>query len=448
IIKYTQNKILLPEYDVFEERRHYLPGNENSLKVIDFKGLKIGFTICEDAWVDEEITGPRGYETDAVSVLCNKGADLIINIAASPYSRNKISLRQRLFQKLSQKHNIVFIYVNQAGANDDLIFDGSSAVYKNGRLLLQAESFKEDLLFYDTEKTYNFTASSGQNRMHEVRSALVLGIRDYAGKTGFTRAAVGVSGGIDSAVVLTLAAEALGPENILALAMPSEYSSPESLSDAQELCRNLSVKCTELPIHSVFTGIKSSLAGIFSGLSEDITEENIQARIRGLFLMAVSNKFRALLLTTGNKSEIGVGYCTLYGDTCGALAVIADLYKTEVYELAALLNRGSAVIPQNIICRAPSAELRTGQKDQDTLPPYDLLDRIIKKYYEEYKSPQQIIAETGCSENLVIDIIKKLDQAEYKRYQLAPGLRISEKAFGSGRKFPVVKKLSYRSINV
>ncbi|MFC1503811.1 NAD+ synthase [Spirochaetota bacterium] len=372
---YFQDKVLLPSYDAFDEKRHFTPGQMSDIRVCDFNGKTgketLGFTVCEDLWNNEEIPGCKKYNANPLTALLFKKAKIIINIAASPFSKEKIQYRNMLFSGISKDHGITLIYVNQVGANDDLIFDGSSAVYRGGGIAICSTSFEEDLIIYDTRslKKPAHSRTSKQLTYMNIKNALVLGIRDYMGKTGFKKAVVGLSGGIDSSLVCTLAVESLGRQNVLPITLPSPYSSKGSIDDSKKLCKNLGIRLHEIPISNIFSAVKLSLTPLFKGCQEDITEENIQARIRGLLLMAIANKFGALLLATGNKSEVAVGYCTLYGDTCGALSVISDLYKTEVYELVKILNKQKKVIPLSIMKKAPSAELRPGQKDQDSLPP-------------------------------------------------------------------------------
>jgi NAD+ synthase (glutamine-hydrolysing) len=445
-----QDKTLLPDYDVFDESRYFKSGVNH--KPTLFKGVKLGLTVCEDIWNDKDYWNRHLYPIDPVEELIEEEADLIINISASPYHYGKINLRLDMLQKMAQKYGKAFIYVNQAGGNDELIFDGTSiAVTSGGTLAHRAGSFCEDLIFLEYEnnnieaKNLHITGenifpgsrkyfSSLPEDIGNVYHALVLGIRDYLLKTGFSKAVVGLSGGIDSSVTAVLAADALGKDNVLGVAMPSAYSSAGSLADARELAKNLGISYREVPIQSVFTSFLSLFNENDTYLS-DLAEENIQARIRGNILMFISNREGYLTLTTGNKSELSVGYCTLYGDMSGGLAVISDVPKIMVYNLASYINRRQEVIPASIITKPPSAELKPGQVDQDSLPPYEALDEILQAYVEQDKTADEIAA-LGYDPSVVREIIRKVNKSEFKRKQAAPGLKVTSRAFGIGRRMP------------
>jgi NAD+ synthase (glutamine-hydrolysing) len=426
-------KTLLPTYDVFDEDRYFQPAPAN--EPVDFAGGKLGLTICEDVWTENYLP-TRLYNRDPVAGF--GPVDVVFNISASPYHLGKEQIRYEMLRAEAMKYRVPFIYCNQVGGNDELIFDGRSLVFDAaGKLVASGAAFREDLIIVD----WNAEASAQTRPVVEsLHDALVLGLRDYVRKCGFTSVVLGLSGGIDSAVTACLAAAALGPENVMGVSMPSQFSSKGSLDDARILAGTLGIRYEVIPIHEPFTMLKSSFKDLFRGLPEDATEENMQARLRGTILMALSNKFGHLLLTTGNKSELAVGYCTLYGDMNGGLGVIADVPKTMVYELARFINSRQPVIPEASITKPPSAELRPNQTDQDTLPPYDVLDAILKRYIEEAKSAAEIIAETGYDEKLVRDIVRKIDLNEYKRKQAPPALRVTTKAFGIGRRVPIAQR--------
>jgi NAD+ synthetase len=440
VVVHRSTKKLLPTYDVFDEARWFTADTLTSLYEVD--GLTFGVTVCEDIWAEEM----HGYDInpvdDILACASAQGRHLsgIINISASPFTRGKYIQRLAILDRFRFNHNLPFFYCNQVGGQDSLIFDGRSVVMTaSGEIAARAKGFVEDMVVYDTE--------TGEGELHEtvertqtsaMWDALVLGVKDYAGKNGFTSAVLGLSGGIDSALTAVLAVEAFGAENVLTVAMPSPYSSQGSMDDARELARNLGVGFEVQPIGDLFAAFNTQLAGLFAGREEDVTEQNLQARIRGNLLMAISNKFGHLLLTTGNKSEIAVGYCTLYGDMCGGLAVISDLLKGDVYELSRYANRGREVIPQSIITKAPSAELKPGQKDQDELPDYDLLDQIIVMTIEEAKGLEEIVA-AGFERGMVEDILRRIRINEYKRKQAALGLKVRPRAFGIGRRYPNVQ---------
>ena len=438
-IVFEQRKLLLPTYDVFDESRYFQPGTVQS--AVAFDGAKLGITICEDIWNDKNFWSKPRYERDPVAELVGQGIDVVLNISSSPYQLDKRGLRLDMLRALAVRHARPVVYVNQVGGNDSLVFDGSSiAITAQGRVAAQARSFEEDLVLFDSETGEGDIRPQPADELEAAYRALVCGTRDYVHKCGFTKAIIGLSGGIDSAVVAAIAVEALGRENVSGVTMPGPYSSAGSVSDAVKLAHNLGIRCQEIPIQDVFCAYLKALDPAFAGRTADVTEENLQARIRGNYLMALSNKFGSLLLTTGNKSELAVGYCTLYGDMAGGLAAISDVPKTMVYALAGLINRERELIPRATIDKPPSAELRPNQTDQDSLPPYDVLDRILKAYIEELRSPQEIADHYGFDLDMVRSIARKVDRAEYKRQQAAPGLKITSKAFGIGRVFPIAHR--------
>src|SRR5579863_4174765 len=440
-IEFVQHKMLLPTYDVFDESRYFQPAKQQD--VFSFGGQNLGITICEDIWNDKTFWAKPLYERDPVSELTAASATLIVNISGSPYTLDKRTLRLEMLRALAKAHGLPVIYVNQVGGNDSLVFDGDSvAVLPDGRIPAQAASFEEDLVLFDTETLSGDLHPRPAAEIELVLQALVCGTRDYVRKSGFRAVVVGLSGGIDSSVVAAIAVAALGSENVVGVSMPGPYSSEGSRADARRLAENLDIKFLTLPIGSVFDSYRSTLADPFRGKPEDVTEENLQARVRGNLLMALSNKFGSMVLSTGNKSELAVGYCTLYGDMAGGLAMLSDVPKTMVYELANLINRDGELIPRASIEKPPSAELRPDQKDQDSLPPYDVLDAILKAYIEEVKSPEEIAAENGFDVDLVRSIARKVDRNEYKRRQAPPGLKITSRAFGLGRPFPIVQKFN------
>ncbi len=431
-------KTLLPTYDVFDEWRHFDPAP--SIQPIDFDLHRLGITICEDIWNDPDFWSIRRYASDPAKELCTSGADLLINIAASPFTLEKRRLRPAMLKATAVNRRCPVIFVNQVGGNDELIFDGRSAVYAaDGTLLAEAPEFEEALLVVDLSAPSVQPPSKSIDDTSTVLKALTLGTRDYLHKCGFQQCVLGLSGGVDSSVVAAIAARAIGAENVFGVAMPSRYSSAESLEDASALAENLGIRFKQIDIDPIFSVVLGALAPTFHGLSTDITEENLQARIRGLLLMAFSNKFGALVLTTGNKSELATGYCTLYGDMVGGLAIIADIPKTLVYRLAATINRDAPIIPQRVFDKAPSAELRPAQIDQDTLPPYDELDRILLHHIEHGQDAKDL-AEVGFPLKLTDQLLRMVRMSEYKRRQAAPGLKITSKAFGYGRRFPIAQK--------
>lgn len=444
-------KCLLPAYDVFDEVRHFEPAAAPTL--VRLAGRKVGLTICEDLWNDKDFWRVRRlYRDDPGEALLARGADLVVNVSASPFSEGKPRLRRRMLARLARDGGVPVAYLNLVGGNDELVFDGGSMVLDGaGRVRARAALFEEDFLVVDLHGAAAAPVAGAEREdladdaegepLESLRRALVLGIRDYARKCGFRSAVVGLSGGVDSALVGALAAEALGPENVTGLALPSRYSSEGSVADARALAEALGVRLDVVPIEPVFAAARSTLAPLFAGRPEDVTEENLQARIRGMLLMAFSNKLGPLLLTTGNKSELAVGYCTLYGDMCGGLAPISDLPKMRVYALARHLNRraGRSLIPGSTLEKPPSAELRPGQTDQDSLPPYELLDRVLEGLVERSLPPAAVARATGAPLALVSGIARQVDRAEYKRQQAAPGLKVSTKAFGSGRRIPIAQ---------
>ncbi|WP_271629096.1 NAD+ synthase [Caldicellulosiruptor sp. DIB 104C] len=432
------HKTLLPSYDVFDENRYFIPSPAR--EVVTIEGINFGISICEDIWNINNDENAM-YDINVLDELCQKGAKVFINLSASPYHYTKLETqRLKVLKEAATKYGTAVIYVNQVGGNDELIFDGNSVVVSSdGRLVAKAKEFEEDILEIELEKIDKMPEIEIHEDISWIKKALVLGIRDYFEKTGITKkAVVGLSGGIDSSVVCCLAVEALGPENVLGVAMPSRYSSEHSIKDAKSLAENLGIEFRIYPIEDVFKAYLRMFNTSEMPL-QDLAEENIQARIRGNILMFISNRENRLVLTTGNKSELAVGYCTLYGDMAGGLAVISDLPKMLVYELARYINREREIIPHNVLVKPPSAELRPNQKDQDSLPPYEILDPILVAYIEELKSVDEIV-QMGYPKELVLKIIKMVERAEYKRKQAAPGLKVTSKAFGFGRRMPIVQR--------
>lgn len=441
-VLFTQQKSLLPTYDVFDEARHFEPARE--IRVVTFKGEKLGISVCEDAWNGPDFWPKQTvYDFDPIQELVSQGASLLLNISASPFHLGKDELRFKLIQNHARKHRIPFVFVNQVGGNDELIFDGGSMCFDGlGDPIIVAPFFSEFLRTVDMSMPGAPGSFLPYDRIESVYHALVLGLRDYMRKCGFSRAVLGLSGGIDSALTAVLAVEALGKENVLGITMPSMFSSGGSVEDSRKLAEALGIQFKIIPIARVYQAYLETLSGHFEGRERNETEENIQARIRGNILMAFSNKFGYLALSTGNKSELAVGYCTLYGDMSGGLSVISDVPKTMVYELANYINREREIIPRTVIEKAPSAELRPNQTDQDTLPPYPVLDKILFYYIEEGYSLEEIVA-LGIDPETVKWVIRTVDRNEYKRKQAAPGLKVTSKAFGTGRRMPVAKKLDY-----
>ena len=445
-VQYIQDKTLLPTYDIFDEYRYFEPNDQ--FDVIEFKGKKIALTVCEDLWDDQPAQGVFGrnrlYNKSPVEKLTEYNPDMLINIAASPFSYSKIWGKKNIFIQKAKRYNLPVFYVNQIGAQTELIFEGASlAIHPNGIIHKELKWFKED---YQVINLKDISKMSQDHETHDtygviakIHDALILGLRDFFNKLNFKKAVLGLSGGIDSAVSLVIAQRALGSENLRVLLMPSDYTSESSVSDSKKLADKLGVQYDEIPIQKVLHSFTSALEPVFRNTSEDVTEENLQARIRGTMLMAISNKFGNILLNTSNKSESAVGYATLYGDMSGAISVLGDVYKTDVYKLAEYINQEETIIPQNIIQKAPSAELRPNQKDSDALPEYEVLDKILFQYIELQKSTPEI-TEEGFDEETVKKIVYLVNTNEYKRYQAPPVLRISSKAFGAGRRMPLVAK--------
>ncbi|MGA7885168.1 MAG: NAD+ synthase [Acidobacteriaceae bacterium] len=439
-VAFAQSKMLLPFYDVFDEQRYFAPAAGQRISELD--GTRVALTICEDAWNDKSFWENRLYQVDPVEELMKEGAGLILNISASPWWRDKRPLRREMLAAIAMRHGVPVAMVNQVGGNDSLVFDGSSLVVgPDGQVIAQARSFAEDLIFADLDSGTGDCRTEDEDVHCAMLEALTLGTRDYVHKCGFRKAVVGLSGGIDSALVAAIAVRALGPENVTTLGMPSPYSSQGSIDDSRALAANLGIPYELIRIDEIFAAFNHGLAGVFAGQKPDITEENVQSRIRGVLLMAFSNKFNALVLTTGNKSEMATGYCTLYGDMVGALAVIGDVLKTRVYDLCRVVNAEREVIPRNILEKPPSAELRPGQKDTDTLPPYEVLDPILEAYVERYETPEAIAAARGLDYEMVHRVVQMVERSEYKRQQAAPVLKVTPKAFGMGRRFPIAVKV-------
>jgi NAD+ synthase (glutamine-hydrolysing) len=432
------HKTLLPTYDVFDEDRYFEPAH--GPQVLAWNGRRLGISICEDVWNDRDFWKRRRYHEDPIEVLAQAGVDAILNLSASPFTAGKQELRERMLGQMARRHCLPLAYVNQVGGNDDLIFDGRSCAFDaQGRLLARAKGFEDDVLLVDFNASAGRIAPDDFIPESEIWRALVLGVRDYARKTGFRQVLLGLSGGIDSGLTAAIAADAMGPENVLGVMMPSIYSSQGSVDDSAELARNLGIRTLTLPIGGIMSDYDAALRDAFEGHAADVTEENIQSRIRGNLLMALSNKFGSLLLTTGNKSELAVGYCTLYGDMNGGLAVIADLPKMMVYRVARWRNLRKPDIPEAILSKAPSAELRPDQTDQDSLPPYELLDRILELHVEQSQSAEEIIAQ-GFDEATVRKVLKLVRTAEFKRKQAAPVLKVTSRAFGTGWRMPIVRQ--------
>ena len=434
---FVQDKTLLPNYDVFYERRYF--ESAKKVSVFEYKGEKLGISICEDIWNDGDYWKHRLYEVDPVQELINQGATLLLNISASPYGYGRRKERFDMLSTLTKTNSLPLAYVCTVGAQTDLIFDGASMCYNsNGELVQLGKRYAEDYFIFDSEFKYPAVEEVESPFEEEAHDALIYGIREYMDKTGFKKIVLGLSGGIDSAMVAYLATMAAGKDNVTAILLPSKYSSKGSVDDSLRLVENLGIKHEVVSIEAGVETISETLEPLFKDTKPNVAEENIQARLRGLYLMALSNKFGWLLLTTGNKSEIAVGYATLYGDTCGALAVIGDIYKTQVYKLAKFINRNKEIIPNEIIVKKPSAELRPNQTDQDSLPEYDLLDQILKLYLEKNKEFDEIVSQVGHPD-VVNKVLRMVDINEYKRFQIAPVLRVTRKAFGYGRRFPIVQ---------
>jgi NAD+ synthase (glutamine-hydrolysing) len=438
-IEQVQSKMLLPSYDVFDESRNFAPAQKQQMFTIG--GRRIALTVCEDAWNDKSFWNRRLYVVDPVEELMRAGGEIVLNISASPFYVRKQELRRKMLAAIATRYNVPVVMVNQVGGNDSLVFDGSSvALGPDGSVKAQARCFEEDLVLFDTDTMTGDVHACEEGGEADAYNALVVGTRDYVRKCGFQRAIVGLSGGIDSALTACIAADALGPQNVIGVGMPGPYSSRGSIDDARGLAANLRIRFELIRITDVFDSYLHVLKPVFAGREEDVTEENLQARIRGTLLMALSNKFAGLVLSTGNKSELAVGYCTMYGDMVGGLAVISDVPKTMVYRLSEYVNGRKAVIPRSTIEKPPSAELRPDQKDSDSLPEYAVLDSILEDYIEDNKTPEQIAAARNFDLALVRKVIRMVERAEYKRQQAAPGLKISEKAFGVGRRFPIAAR--------
>ncbi len=441
-IIFRQQKMLLPTYDVFDEARYFVPGEREVL--FPFRGRRVALTICEDAWNDKQFWERRLYRQDPVEDMARSGAEVLISINASPYHMHKRAQRREIFANTAQRFGLPVIYVNQVGGNDSLVFDGSSfALDAQARVIASCASFRDDLVMVDTDTGAGDQHADLDDECAAVYEALVLGTRDYLHKCGFRQALIGLSGGIDSSLTAAIAADAVGSENVIGVGMPSPYSSEGSLTDARALAQNLGIRFEVASIAGVFEKYLDTLAPLFAGTAPGVAEENLQARIRGALLMALSNKYGCLVLTTGNKSELAVGYCTLYGDMCGGLAVISDVPKTLVYRLSRVANcRHPGAIPESVFEKPPSAELRPNQKDTDSLPPYEVLDEVLRRYVEESESPRQIAQKLDVSLDFVAKIVNTVDRNEYKRQQAAPGLKVTTKAFGIGRRFPIAQRFS------
>ena len=441
-IKFVQSKMLLPTYDVFDELRNFAPARSQVL--FPFCGKQMALTICEDAWNDKHFWPRRLYNVDPVESLVKAGGNFVLNISASPFWARKRELRREMLATIARTDRVPVAFVNQVGGNDSLVFDGASMAFdREGNVIAQGKSFEEDLVFFDSDSLAGEMHQQIEGEEASIYAALVLGTRDYMRKCGFKQAIIGLGGGIDSALTATIAVEAIGAENVIGVGMPGPYSSEGSINDARELASNLGMRFELLRITEIFEGFKDTLKDVFRGRSEDATEENIQSRIRGSLLMALSNKLGTLVLSTGNKSELGVGYCTLYGDMAGGLAVINDVPKTLVYQLSHYANSRKPVIPRATIEKPPSAELRADQKDSDSLPAYEVLDAILEDYVEDAHSAEQIARERRFELELVKSVIRMVERNEYKRQQAAPGIKISPKAFGYGRRFPIAAKADF-----
>ena len=448
-IKKVFHKRLLPTYDVFDEDRYFEPGKQSNFFELtsskqNTKPIKIGVTVCEDLWNDEEFWGRRSYEENPIHDLVKHDIDLVINLSASPYSIGKQKVREAMLKHSASRYNVPIVYTNQVGGNDDLIFDGNSfAVNRKGDIVLRTKGFKTgiEVIEYDPKTqdlNLSYIANFVESEEEEIWEALVLGVRDYAKKCGFSKAILGLSGGIDSSLVAAIAAKALGSDNVLGILMPSPYSSSHSISDAEALIKHLNIQSYTLPIGDVMKAYDQLLEPLFTGTEFGVAEENLQSRIRGNLLMAIANKFGHLLLSTGNKSEMAVGYCTLYGDMNGGLAVISDIPKTRVFALCHWLNRDQEVIPHNVLIKPPSAELKPDQRDQDSLPPYEILDAILDRLIHCHQSLKEIEA-AGFDHDTISKVIKLVNRAEFKRKQAPPGLKVTDRAFGTGWRMPIAK---------
>ncbi len=442
-VLHTAYKRLLPTYDVFDERRYFEPGDDFSVYV--YKGRRIGLTICEDVWNDTDVFKRRYYRLDPVTELVKNGADLILNISASPYHLGKKAFRQHLLSAIARKHNVPLVMTNQVGGNDSVLFDGSSSAFgPAGEVAARGPDFEEALVVFDADALSGDLLPASETEPETILKALIMGVRDYVRKCGFSKAVIGLSGGIDSALTAYIAARALEPENVLTVFMPSRYTSEDNFTDTRQLADNLGVGYREIPIDAIFSGFTTVLSPGFREDDPGVTEQNIQARIRGTLLMGISNAQGHLVLSTGNKSEMAIGYSTLYGDMNGGLAVISDVPKTLVWELSRYINRDGEIIPRRIIEKAPSAELKPNQTDQDDLPPYEDLDKILRKYIEE-STGAEAMAAAGYDPELVAEVAAQVDRNEYKRQQAPPGLKVTSKAFGYGRRYPIAHQ--YRGVS-
>ncbi len=441
-VRFRQSKMLLPNYDVFDEARYFGPAERGFLSSL--RGRPMALTICEDAWNDRQYWKQRLYSRDPVEELFGAGAEMMICINASPYNMGKRSIRQAVYRAAAHRYAKPVVYVNQVGGNDQLVFDGSSfAMNAKGEIIATAKSFAEDLVICDIDLGTGDRHEQFTDESEAAYEALVLGTRDYIHKCGFSRVLIGLSGGIDSSLTAAIAVDAVGKENVTGVGMPGPFSSDHSLADAREMAARLGIRFEVVSITGVCERFEQELAHVFQGMARDVTEENLQSRARGVTLMAISNKTGALVLTTGNKSELAVGYCTLYGDMCGGLAVISDVPKTLVYELSRIANRRhNGAIPESVFTKPPSAELRPDQKDTDSLPPYEVLDPILEAYIEQYQAPREIAETLKLPPDLVQGIVNKVDRNEYKRQQAAPGLKVTTKAFGIGRRMPIAQRYS------
>ena len=438
-VAFVQSKMLLPTYDVFDEMRNFAPAKTQEL--FSFCGNRMALTICEDAWNDKQFWIKRLYPLDPVDALIRAGGNFVLNISASPFWIGKRQLRRDMLASIARQHKVPVVMVNQVGGNDSLVFDGSSLVLNSeGNVIAQGRSFEEDVITFDSKTLTGEMHEQVASDEASVYHALVLGTRDYIRKCGFQKAIIGLSGGIDSALTAAIAADAVGAESVIGVGMPGPYSSQGSIDDARTLAKNLGIRFELLSINQAYEAYRETLREVFRGYKEDVTEENLQSRARGMILMALSNKFGAIVLSTGNKSELGVGYCTLYGDMVGGLAVISDVPKTLVYRVSEYVNSRREVIPRATLEKPPSAELRANQKDSDSLPPYDILDAVLEDYVEDSRQAERIAADRGIDIEVVRRVMRLVDRAEYKRQQAAPGLKISPKAFGYGRRFPIAAK--------
>ncbi len=438
VILHQAHKRLLPTYDVFDETRYFEPGTE--CPSFPYKDCRIGLTICEDIWNDREFFSRQLYPIDPVEMMVKEGANLIINIAASPYYAGKREFKREMFSDIAKKYGVPLLYVNQVGGNDSVLFDGISLAFNSkGKIVARARDFEEDMVIFDTNTQEGEIHPISQSDTESILSALIMGTRDYVWKCGFSTAIVGLSGGIDSALTACIAARALGKESVVAIFMPSQYTHEENFEDSKQLAVNLGIRLFQVPIEGIFEHFLEELSPLLNDVTTEVTGQNIQARIRQIILMALSNKFGYLLLSTGNKSEVAVGYCTLYGDMSGGLAVISDVPKTMVYKIARLINKEKEVIPKRILQKPPSAELKPNQLDKDDLPPYEVLDGILKAYIEDNRAAEEIIG-MGFEPSVVKDIIRRVDRNEYKRQQAPPGLKVTTKSFGYGRRFPIAQR--------